>query len=193
MVYLVLKGVWTMVNAIVFTQNELNKAIDHGASHIILCDNHFNLPSIPDIAYTAIGIVTASADFCSLDDFNITCVNFSPKLKKRPKTVHISNKAVGTASITDLCSSHSGSFSSSYRFGSYTSFITSYLTSFVTSYRYRYEYRQSFSGSYSYRLSQSYSASFSTSFKPASFLHKFKVYDRILKEISVNGYGIHLI
>lgn len=84
------------------------------------------------------------------------------------------------------------SFASSYR-----SFAGSYRTSYTTSFLTSYRHKTSFSGSYrtSYRLSASFASSFSTSFKLTSFIGSFRrrVYDRILKEISVNGYGIHLI
>lgn len=145
-----------MFDAIVFTQNELNCAIDKGVTRILLCGGNFNLPDNIDITYTPVGTDTA------------------------------------------LLIAAPTSFASSYRsfWGSYrTSYTTSFLTSYF--YRYRYEYRTSFSGSYrtSYRLSASFASSFSTSFKLTSFIGSFRrrVYDRILKEISVNGYGIHLI
>lgn len=203
MLYLILGGMY-MIDAIVFTQSELNAAIDAGASHIVLCDNNFELPSVHGIIYTAVGRVTASADFSNPEKYNIVCANFSPKLKRRHKIVHTSNKAVGTASIRS--SFAKSSYSSSYKIGSYSTsyrfsqkYLTSYVTSYITSYRYNYEYeyRTSYSGSYStsYRLSQSYKTSFFSSFKITSFIHSFKriMYDRVLKEISVNGYGIHLI
>lgn len=201
-----------MADAIVFTQSELCAALDNGAQSIILCDNNFHLPSNQNVIYTAIGQVEASADFSDPKVLGISCVNFTPKLKKRPKTVHISNKAVGVSSLCgSYGSSYGSSYSSSYRLGSFsssyrlssgykssfsTSYSTSYNTSYITSYRYEYKYRTSFLGSFasSYRLAQSFKRGFS-SFKLSSFINIFKgrLYDRILKEISVNGYGIHLI
>lgn len=194
-----------MADAIVFTQDELCAALDGGARSVILCDNNFHLPSNQDIAYTAIGQVTASADFSDPETLGISCVNFTPKLKKRPKTIHISNKAVGVSSLNggSYSGSYSGSYGSSYG-GSYRgSYSSSYTASYITSYRYEYEYRTSFSGSFmsSYRLAQSFKIGFSSfktdvsSFTLSSFINIFKrrSYNRILKEISVNGYGIHLI
>lgn len=141
-----------MFDAIVFTQNELNCAIDKGVTRILLCGGNFNLPDNIDITYTSVGADTALL----------------------------------IAAPTSFASSYR-SFTGSYR--------TSYTTSFLTSYFYRY--KTSFSGSYrtSYRLSASFASSFGSSFKLTSFLGSFRrrVYDRILKEISVNGYGIHLI
>ncbi len=209
-----------MADAIVFTQDELLAALNGGAGDILLCDNSFHLPQNRNITYTAIGSVTASSDFADAADFNITCIGFSPKTKKRPKTVHISNKAVGTASIqrgssfSSFGSSYgsyksSYSLSTSYRHGSYGSgyMLGSYGGSYYSSYRlwsgyetsffYRTSYGTSYGGSYSasYRLSSSYKSSFSQSFTVSSFIQGFKrkIYTRVLKEISVNGYGIHLI
>lgn len=198
-----------MSDAIVFTQSELCAALDNGARSIILCDNKFRLPSDRDVTYTAIGQVSVSADFSDLQALGISCVNFVPKLKKRPKTIHISNKAVGVSSLDSgsYADSYRSSYGSGYKLGSFfssyrlsssyqnltnTSYKTSYTTSYITSYRYKY--RTSFSGSFtsSYRLSQSFKAGVS-SFNLSSFINIFRSYDRILKEISVNGYGIHLI
>lgn len=192
-----------MADAIVFTQNELTAAINGGASDILLCDNSFILPPACGVKYTAIGNVTALADFDSAEALSIVCLNFMPKIKKRPKTVHISNKVVGAASITS--SFALSSYSSSYKFGSYaSSYSLSGLGSYVMSFRFAgsythssYRYKTSYSGSYSafYRLTQSYKSSFSTSFMLSSFMRGFKrkLHSRVLKEISVNGYGIHLI
>lgn len=223
MLYLISGGM-DMADAIVFTQDELLAALNADAEDILLCDNNFHLPPKRNITYTAIGHVTAWADFSDAADFNITCIGFSPKTKKRPKTVHISNKAIGTASIQQGSSFSSfgsgyGSYNSSYRLsasyrhGSYGSgyMLTSYGGSYSTNYRlwsgykmsFRYQtsygsnYNTSYSSSYStsYRLSSSYKSSFSQSFTISSFIHGFKrkIYTRVLKEISVNGYGIHLI
>jgi hypothetical protein len=185
-------------DTIVFTQSELNKAVDSGAVSIALCDNDFILPSVPNIHYVAIGKVTASINLDNSEQHGIVCANFSTRTKKRPKIVHISNKAVGTASLTGgsyklgSFSSSTGSYASSYKFGSYTS---SYRTSYQTSYKALY--KTSYSGSYSssYRLSSSYKSSFLSSFKLSSFTHKFKhkMLNFAHAEISVNGYGIHLI
>lgn len=141
-----------MFDAIVFTQNELNCAINKGVTRILLCGGNFNLPDNIDITYTSVGTDTALLE-----------------VKGEKKRIFAP-----------------ASFASSYR-----SFAGSYRTS------YRYWYKTSFSGSYrtSYRLSASFASSFSSSFKLTSFIGSFRrrVYDRILKEISVNGYGIHLI
>lgn len=125
-------GGMDMFDAIVFTQNELNCAIDKGVTRILLCGGNFNLPDNIDITYTSVGADTA------------------------------------------LLIAAPTSFASSYR-------------SFWGSYRTSYRLSASFTSSFS--------SSFGTSFKLTSFLGSFRrrVYDRILKEISVNGYGIHLI
>ncbi|MCC8169711.1 MAG: hypothetical protein LIO59_05025 [Oscillospiraceae bacterium] len=193
-----------MIDIIVFTQKELDNAINNGCTVIALCDNNFRLPSVSDIHYIAIGKITASIELDHPEDYGIKFSNFSPKTKKRPKIVHVENKAVGTASLSSgSYSSSYGSYLSSYKRGSYSSsygsYFSSYQTSYLYSYRYnyRFNYRSSFSGSYSssYRLGGSYRSSFASSFKLTSFIHSFKrgMYDYILREISVNGYGIHLI
>lgn len=159
-----------MIDAIVFTQSGLKEAIGKGVTRILLCGGNFDLPDNLDFTYTPVGKDTAFLEL------------------KGSKKLSISTGG--------------SSFASSYRYGSFAgSYITSYrlTTSFLTSYRYmyRYMYKTSFSGPYrtSYRLSASFASSFNASFKLTSFIGSFRrrVYDRILKEISVNGYGIHLI
>ena len=166
------EGVVYMVDAIVFTQDELNTAIDSGAKHIILCDNNFTLPQCKDIEFISVGKVKTSAD-------------------KKKKSGKNTLKKMSSSNSSYFSSYKPGSYFTSYRYK--TSFISSYLYN----YRYEYEYRTSHAGSYvtSYRLLQSYNISFGSGFKISSFLSSFnhKIYDRILKEISVNGYGIHLI
>lgn len=162
-----------MFDAIVFGQSGLDTAIDKGVSRILLCGGNFDLPDNIDVTYTPVGKNTAILE------------------------VKGANKIISAP--TSFASSYRfGSLASSYRTSYTTSFLTSYTTSFLTSYfyRYRYEYRTSFSGSYrtSYRYRASFASSFG-SFKLTSFIGSFRrrVYDRVLKEISVNGYGIHLI
>lgn len=174
-----------MLDAIVVTQSELTAAINSGALHILLCGNNFNLPD--NITYTAVGKDTA---LISLEE----CHNPQSPDSKLPPSSYKSSYRLSSYSTSYRLSS----YSTSYRLSGYrTSF--QYISSFLTSYRYSYEYkiRTSHFGSYnsSFRLSGIYKTSFKSSFKPASFLNKFrrKVYDRILREISVNGYGIHLI
>lgn len=125
-------GGMDMFDAIVFTQNELNCAIDKGVTRILLCGGNFNLPDNIDITYTSVGADTALL-------------------------------IAAPTSFASSCRSFWGSYRTSYR-----------LSASFTS---------------------SFSSSFGTSFKLTSFLGSFRrrVYDRILKEISVNGYGIHLI
>lgn len=160
-----------MFDAIVFGQSGLDTAIDKGVTRILLCGGSFDLPDNIDVTYTPVGKNTAILE-----------------VKGAKK------KIAAPASFASSYRSFAGSYRTSYT----TSFLTSYTTSFLTSYfyRYRYEYRTSFSGSYrtSYRYRASFASSFG-SFKLTSFIGSFRrrVYDRVLKEISVNGYGIHLI
>lgn len=155
-----------MIDAIVFTQAELNTALDNGALHILLCGPTANLPQSDGVTYTSVGKSTVLADFS----------NFEPSYP---------------LSDREPCS-----YSSSYRFGSHTtSYTASYVSSYLSSYlyNYRYEYRTSFFGSY--RLASSYKTSFASSFAISSFIRglRHRFHARVLKEISVNGYGIHLI
>ncbi len=165
-----------MIDAIVFTQSELDYAVESGAKRIVLCDNNFILPSVEDITYTSIGRVTVH--------------NGDTPAVKAVSAARAPRVSSYSSSYKPASYSSSYRFSGSYRFGS---FNTSYITSFLTSYRYSYEYKTAGSGSYltSYRLSGSYMKSSAL----LSFIHLFKrrLYDRVLKEISVNGYGIHLI
>ena len=52
-----------MIDEIVFTQAQLDKAIDKGCYSIVLCDNSFNIPPIGNKVYTALGKVTAKVMF----------------------------------------------------------------------------------------------------------------------------------
>lgn len=127
---------------IVFTQDELNDAINNGIKSIGLCDNKFVLPILGGMNYTAIGTMTACIDV-SLSEFNrldIACCGFVPSFTSKKLPLMIPT--------------------------SHTSFTSSYITSYITSYSmyYEYEYETSFFGSYttSFRTSMS---SFVTSFR----------------------------
>lgn len=52
-----------MFDSSVFTQEELTAAIDCGSKSILLCDNEFTIPPVPDMKYTALGEVVVKADF----------------------------------------------------------------------------------------------------------------------------------
>ena len=194
-----------MPSTIVFSQDELDKALENGFSDIILCDSTFVIPFACNIVYTAVGSVsvTASGSRGEFENVGVEFHNFTPEFtKKSPKIfANVPHK------MMSLSSSVNGSFSSSYRLGSFassyrlaSSFRTSYKTSFTTSYRlassfrYRTSYRTSFASSY--KFASSYRSSFRGSFGAgfisralSSFAHR-----AVLRaEIAVNGYGIHLI
>ncbi len=192
-----------MPSTIVFSQDELDKALENGFSDIILCDSAFVIPFACNIVYTAVGSVnvTASGSCGEFENAGVEFRNFTPEFtKKSPKIF-----ANVPRRMMSLSSSNSGSFSSSYRLGSFTSsyrlassYRTSYRTSFTTSYRlassFRTSYRSSFASSYKFASSYrtSFRGSFGTGFISkalSSFAHR-----AVLRaEIAVNGYGIHLI
>lgn len=188
-----------MPSTIVFSQTELEKALENGFSYIILCDSTFVIPLTGGIFYTAVGNVSVTADgdcdaFC---EAGVEFHGFTPKFtKKSPKKfANVPRK------MMSLSSGGGGSFSSSYRLGSFassyrfkSSYRTSYRTSFTSSYRlassYRTSYRTSFASSYKFK--SSFRGSFGAGFVSkalSSFAHR-----AVLRaEIAVNGYGIHLI
>jgi len=148
---------------IVFSQKELDIALENGCTSIALCDNSFVLPKVGNVCYTSIGTVTAKADG-TRKDFEEHGVKFDTFLPKFADDISVI--AVPKPTSTS-------SFASSYMLSSY----------FMTSYRYQYEYETgSFATSYSTSWNTSYS-SFATSFHSQ--------YGTTC--IMVNGYGINLI
>ena len=97
-----------MPGTIVFSQTELEKALENGFSDIILCDNEFVIPFIGGIAYTAVGniSVTAGGDCDAFCKAGVEFHNFTPKFtKKSPKKfANVPHK------MMSLSSSGSGSF-----------------------------------------------------------------------------------
>lgn len=153
-------------DSIVFTQDELNNAINAGCTAIALCDGSFDLPSAGGVTYTAIGAVEASAN-ASEEEFaelGIKCVGFEVRY----------TGARGTAVIAP-CSM------SSYTMSSY----------FMTSYRYAYELLGSFATSYTTSYNTSYTASYTTSYKGSFSMSIAEAAGECV--IMVNGYGINLI
>ena len=165
------------MDTIVFCQEELDNAVLQGCGHIGLCDGKFSLGTQGGIRYTAIGRVNAS-EFAAAD----TPVHMLMPCPVRPPSSY-SSSFHGSFSMV-LATSFSGSFSMMF----VTSFSGSFSMRFVTS------FSGSFSGSFrrgqSFRLSGgSFLTSFRTSFKARCLVRE----KRIVKEISVNGYGLNLI
>lgn len=157
-------------DSIVFTQDELNNAINAGCTAIALCDGSFDLPSAGGVTYTAIGAVEASAD-ASEEEFaelGIKCVGFEVRY----------TGARGTAVIAPCSMS---SYSTSYTMSSY----------FMTSYRYAYELLGSFVTSYTTSYNTSYTASYTTSYQGSFAMSIAEAAGECV--IMVNGYGINLI
>lgn len=129
---------------IVFSQKELDNALESGFISIALCDGRFVLPKVGNISYTAIGSVNAKADGTkkAFEEHNVTFDGFLPKFADDvPITAFVPTGSSGSSA---------SSMPSSY---------------FVTSYIYEYEYEAgSFLASYSASFSASFS-SFMTSFR----------------------------
>ena len=178
---------------IVFSQTELENALNSGNTCIGLCDSTFTLPHICNIFYTAIGTVDVSVNATreEFEQMNIKCDRFEPRFaqEKTPPAVAMVPVSYKTSASSYL----SSYFMSSYFMSSY--FLTSYfMTSYTTSYMYEYEYEYetgSFSTSYSTSLSGSISSFLS------SFLTSFRTHGKSAHAenvcILVNGYGINLI
>ena len=164
---------------IVFSQKELENALNSGITSIGLCDNTFILPNKGGIYYIAIGTVEVSVN-AAKEEFagmNIKCDGFEPRF--------IQEKAPPMNAMTPVSSYKSSvsSYLSSYFMSSY--FISSYTTSYMYEYEYEYE-------------TGSFTSSYSTSFRSSisSFLSSFLTSFHTRNEnvcILVNGYGINLI
>ena len=164
---------------IVFSQKELENALNSGITSIGLCDNTFILPNKGGIYYIAIGTVEVSVN-AAKEEFagmNIKCDGFEPRF--------IQEKAPLMNAMTPVSSYKSSvsSYLSSYFMSSY--FISSYTTSYMYEYEYEYE-----TGSFT----SSYSTSFRSSISSflSSFLTSFHTRNKNVC-ILVNGYGINLI
>jgi hypothetical protein len=198
---------------IVFSQEELDKAVGNGISLIALCDNRFILPPLDFMSYTAIGNVEASIEMTS-EEFlksHICCMGFEPKTTGKCAAAPCVKAA---AAHSSLSSSYASSYLSSY-------FLSSY---FVTSYRYRYEYEfrtssyttsymtsyttsytTSYAASYTASYISSYTTSYITSYGTSCAVLYAEPYDNYGNNdgsdddfgenrcIMVNGYGINLI
>lgn len=155
---------------IVFSQKELQSALESGITSIALCDNSFVIPPVGDVCYTAIGNITALADGKKKDfeRHGVRFVGFTPKFKADIIPL-AANVVANVPSVS--------SYASSYMLSSY------FMTSYYYEYEYEYEYATgSFSSSYSTSWQTSYS-SFASSFRTQ--------YGESC--IMVNGYGINLI
>lgn len=122
-------------DSIVFTQDELNNAINAGCTAIALCDGSFDLPSAGGVTYTAIGTVEASAD-ASEEEFaelGIKCAGFEVKYTGARGTVVIAPCSMSSYFMTSYRYAYEllGSFVTSYT----TSYNTSYTASYTTSYQ----------------------------------------------------------
>lgn len=103
-----------MFDAIVFSQQELEKALINNAKNICLCDNCFSLPFSCDMVYYALGDVSAQIAMTFVESIqnNVTFDGFVPEFK--------------AANAPSMPKSH-----------------TSNLDSYLYEYEYEYEYRTS--------------------------------------------------
>lgn len=116
------------IDVIVFSQEELDRAVSNGHKSICLCDGSFILPAISGISYTKIGDVTVFSG----TDIPVTSVSSYA-------TSYVTSYT--TSYVTSYTTSYTTSYVTRYEYeyassSSYvTSFMTSYVTSFVTSFR----------------------------------------------------------
>lgn len=128
-----------MFDAIVFSQQELEKALINNAKNICLCDNCFSLPFSCNMVYYALGEVSAeiAMTFVQSIQNNVTFDGFVPEFKAatappKPKS-HTSNAGSYLYEYeyeyrTSMRSSGSGagSFVSSYRGSGNVVFVNGY-------------------------------------------------------------------
>ena len=183
------------MDIIVFCQEELDKALLRGCRHICLCDGQFSLAAYGGIRYTAIGSVSASfpAPREEADKLGIVFEGFTPGFAA-VKTPVYALMPCPVRPPSSYSSSFSGSFASSFAASLSGSFGALFITSFSGSFSMRL--LTSFSGSFAASLRTSFRTSFRL--KAGSFTGSFKTgylikRERIVKEISVNGYGLNLI
>lgn len=151
------------IDVIVFSQEELDRAVCAGNKSICLCDGVFLLPDRDDITYTQIGTVT-----------------ILPSAGSAQPSV--------TSSVTSYVTSYVMSYAASY----ITSYVTSYMTSYRYEYEYEFRssFSASFMSSYVTSYSASFVTSFASSY---SVLSEAGTAVRQNECILVNGYGINLI
>lgn len=128
-----------MFDAIVFSQQELEKALINNAKNICLCDNCFSLPFSCDMVYYALGDVSAEIAMTFVESIqnNVTFDGFVPEFKvanfpSMPKS-HTSNLGSYLYEYeyeyrTSILSSGSGagSFVSSYKGSGNVMFVNGY-------------------------------------------------------------------
>lgn len=196
------------MDTIVFSKDELQKAVENGYKNIALCDGSFELSAAQGVEYTAIGEVTASIPLSerAAQRRGIRFHGFTPSFALKNSPVYrLIPCPVKPAPQRNGASSYGTSYASSYS--------SSFMTSYFSEWEYEWEYStsfsaSSFSGSFGTRLRSSFQGSFSGSFRlRSSFISagsgsagssSFRLSRRfrrkyIIKEISVNGYGLNMI
>ena len=171
-------------DVIVFSQNELDSAVESDTKSVCICDGGFILPLAGGVTYTAIGGARAViyADKSDADKLGIVFDGFTPLFV--PTNAAFAAPSYGTSA---------SSYASSY-----------FMSSFAASYIYRYMYGSlgaSYASSYTASYRASYTASFSMSYTSSFLSAALSVPDAPTdgsgeydgEVIMVNGYGINLI
>lgn len=104
-----------MLDAIVFSQKELDEAIKNGAKNICLCDGVFSLPFLGDKIYYALGDVKAKTIMTFFDAIQNRVVfdGFVPEFSLREFDGCITN----STHLPNSISSNSGSGGAGYGVG----------------------------------------------------------------------------
>ena len=101
-----------MFDVIVFTQDELIKAVQAGHNSICLCDNAFTVPPVENKSYIAVGDVTVKAKFTyeEAKNNNISFEGFEPEfLSPDFAVMYRSSSLLGSYRPMSTVSSGSGS------------------------------------------------------------------------------------
>ena len=151
------------IDVIVFSQEELDRAVCAGNKSICLCDGVFLLPDRDDITYTQIGTVTI-----------------------------LPSEGYNPSSVTSYVTSYVTLYVTSYITSYITSYVTSYMTSYRYEYEYEYRssFSASFTSSYVTSYSASFVTSFASSYAVVS---QTSPVVRQTECIVVHGYGSNLI
>lgn len=115
------------IDIIVFSQDELDRAVSEGYRSICLCDGEFILPDIRGICYTQIGSVTILGGTAAAHGA-VSVSSYASSYMSSYVTSYV------TSYTTSYITSYVTRYEYEYEYASSGSYVTSYLTSYVTSY-----------------------------------------------------------
>ena len=169
-------------DVIVFSQNELDNALENGIKNVCICDGSFIIPLAGGVTYTAIGGADAViyTDKRGADELGIVFDGFAPVFKPSNANISVLAHSYGTSA---------SSFASSY-------FMSSFMTSYIYGYSYnalRVSYTSSYSTSYVTSYMTSYVSSYAASRACEAAVNNGNDNAQNGEVIMVNGYGINLI